>query len=400
MPSQRVDEKQGNASGSGYVRSMRPPTTPLTAVAALILGMSMPSFAADRAIVSVSVSPEFFNPSLKQTVSLSIEVESEGSLAGYVLDRDGYVVRKLPDTSLSGPGRVSVEWDGRNDDGEIVPDEAYSFKLDFNGRTGSQTWFPASSTGAFSSLKVEAYDRQGGSLRYTLPKASRVHIQAGSAKVDAQSGRTAGPVLKTIVNRAPRIAGSIVESWPGFDESGTIYVPELPDFVVAIAATSLPENSVITVGNRRESFGESLVRRKGTSLLPPMETSHHHGGLTTLDDTAPSLGADPLDATWSESEKAWITKDSAIQLEVRLEGFSAERFSRQPGRVMVFVGQEKVLEVPAHAALEHLDFRVPASGQPHAVVAVNWVSDHGPVAVTSFRIRSTAGLRESSGAQR
>jgi hypothetical protein len=98
-------------------------------------------------------------------------------------------------------------------------------------------------------LNADYYSARAGTLVYTLPVASRVHFQAGSAKPNAR-GEHEGPVLKTIVNREPRAAGRITEMWNGFDESGTIRVSDQPDFVLALAVAPLPENSILTYGNR------------------------------------------------------------------------------------------------------------------------------------------------------
>jgi len=132
-------------------------------------------------------------------------------------------------------------------------------------------------------VKADSYSPMSGILRYTLPVASRVHVQAGSAILNATTGRSEGPVMKTIVDRAPRAAGAVVEQWNGFDESGTIHVPDLRNFVVGIAATPLPENTIITVGNRKITFLEWAENRTGNSLVTrPSVDPVHHGGLLAL----------------------------------------------------------------------------------------------------------------------
>jgi hypothetical protein len=338
-------------------------------------------------IDKVTTSAEFFNPGLRQSVTLGVSVSAPGHLSAVVLDRDGYVVRTLPSVRATSPGQLALQWDGKNDDGMVVPDEAYSFKVDFASAGVSESYFPANTvSGKHLALRAESFDRRSGTLRYTLPIASRVHIQAGSAKVDPKSGATTGPVLKTIVNRAPRTAGSVIENWPGFDETGTIYVPGLPDFVISIAATPLPQNSVITVGNRTERFAEALARRRGAPLLASHPPSHHHGGLTTLDDMSPVASLTPKNAAWMPEEKVWTANDSKLEVSVKLSGPNAVRFMSHPGRVLVFVDQNKVVDLPATQSLK--DITVPLPSSPgDRVVAVNWVSDYGPVAVSSFRVR-------------
>src|SRR5262249_31783211 len=143
-------------------------------------------------------------------------------------------------------------------------------------------------------------------LSYKLSRPARVHIQAGVAKIDPKTKQAEGPVLKTVVNREPRPAGAVVEAWNGLDEAGSSYVPDLPDFVVNIVATSLPENAIPATGNRSAGFLAAAVSRTGESLIPAAPVSHeHHLGLDVFHDTAPRLVASPLNASWSPPEKAW-----------------------------------------------------------------------------------------------
>ena len=76
-------------------------------------------------------------------------------------------------------------------------------------------------------------------------------MQAGTVQTDSKRGKATGPVLKTIVNREPRPTGPVIETWLGLDESGSFYVPDLRGFSVSVAATSLPENALISVGNQK-----------------------------------------------------------------------------------------------------------------------------------------------------
>jgi hypothetical protein len=86
-----------------------------------------------------------------------------------------------------------------------------------------------------------------------------------------------------------------------------------------------------------------------------------------------------------------------------LEGPSAEHFGRQPAALVVFIDDRKVQTV-AHPA-SGMAFEVPLgglSGGDH-IVAFDWASEYGPVAVTSLlvevpkrpaRVASKAGRPE------
>jgi hypothetical protein len=236
-----------------------------------------------------------------------------------------------------------------------------------------------------TAVPVRSYSRRSATLTYSLSQPSRVHVQAGTSTIDPATKQAAGAVMKTVVNREPRIAGTIAEHWSGFDESGLVFVPDLPDFVVAIAASPLPENSIITFGNRKRQFLETLANRHGTSLFTKRARGEHHTGLQTADDVSPGLVIAPLNAAWSAADRAWIAEPGVpLRLKLSVEGPTAATFQTHPATVEVFVDgkriggqQEKrtdIVEVPslANGAVRR--------------VSINWNSDWGPVAANTIQV--------------
>lgn len=61
-------------------------------------------------------------------------------------------------------GPVSLDWDGRDDRGEVVPDEAYSLKIDFSADGRTESHFPGTAPGEDISVQTNYYDRPGGSV--------------------------------------------------------------------------------------------------------------------------------------------------------------------------------------------------------------------------------------------
>lgn len=336
-------------------------------------------------IHDVAISRDFFNPSLQQQVSLSFALQQKGSLDIAVLDRDGFVVRHLLRAIPTAAGPQNLAWNGRDDRGIVVPDEAYSFKIDLATGVGTQTYFPAKTQPQDLQVQANYYDRRSAVLSYRLPKAARIHVQAGAATVNPRTNIPNGPVLKTLVNREPRPSGAVVENWNGMDESGTTYVPDMPHFAVGIAATSLPENSIITYGNRTTTFPAWAAKRPGTSLVRHPGTDHrHHQGLTTLDDIAPRLEAKVRNAVWSALARGWIPEAKAIKVRLALEGPSAPFFARHPSKLVVYVDQQLVVEVMKPK--DGFDLEIPIRGlKPGAhLAALNWASAYGPVAVQTI----------------
>ncbi len=351
-------------------------------------------------ISAVSLSRPFINPSLNQSVTISFEVDRAGALDVRILDRDGFVVRTLVLAQPRAKGRVALDWDGRDDSGNVVADDAYSLKIDLRGDGRTSSYFPAGAALGQTQSQTTFYDRQQGTFGYRLAAPSRIHLQAGSARVDPKTKEHVGPCLKTIVNREPRTAGSVVEYWDGYDESGTIYIPDLPDFAVSLVATALPDNAIITVGNRSVSFLEQASRRSGQSLLTARAASHRrHEGLSSFEDVAPRLTLRPAPATWLADQRLWSVARPNLELSVSLEGPSARVFEREPGSVVVFLDDDPIRTVEARPAPLTLSVQIPEmTARPHRLT-VNWISDGGPVAANSVLIsRGTAGRGTGHGA--
>lgn len=350
--------------------------------ALLCTSLIVPSAAASSAIAKVTLSRGFFSPSLDQNVTLAIALSKPGKLHVLVLDRDGIPVRNLAKKTVR-RGTVKLQWDGRDDAGVPVPDEAWSFKIDLASAKGTDTYFPAAAAPVeMISIRPESYARAGGILRYTLPGPSRVHMQAGNAVVDEKRGTIEGPVLKTIVNREPRTGGAVIEQWNGRDESGTIYVPDLPHFVIGIATTPLPENSVITTGNRKTTYLTWAAQRHRKSVLPHHKGDHsHHAGLTAAEDTSPALALALENAQRRGNE--WTTEAPMLRVRATVQGPAAQAFIKHTGTITAFIDDRELVTVTPEGT--EAEIQVPLSGVapgPH-VLALNWKSPFGPVAANA-----------------
>ena len=350
--------------------------------------------AAGRQIRSVNVDRQSLNVAAAESATVTIDFGQAGRASVVIVDRDGYPVRALLNTQPAS-GSVTLHWDGRDDSGRMVADEAYSLKVDWRGPEGTDTYFPANEGATMSAIEARSYDRRTATLVYSLSRASRVHIQAGTAAVDPKTKKPIGPVMKTLVNREPRVSGTIAEHWNGYDESGGIFVPDLEDFVVAIAATPLPENSIVTFGNRQRRFVDTLSTRRGASLFTNRQHREHHFGLPTADDVSPALLIEPLNAAWSAADRAWIKSGTgALRLRLRAEGPTAAAFERHPATIERFV-DGRAMGNPSRKTSDVVEVPVDASGSVRRV-SINWNSDWGPVAANTILVR-VAGHERASG---
>jgi FlgD Ig-like domain len=348
--------------------------------------------------IRVAVAPAALNAAAGERAVVRVTLARAGLLSVRILDRDGFVVRTV--SAAPAPAGVrTLLWDGRADDGSLVPDEAYSIRADWSDGRESASYFPSNEPAAMTSIPVRYDSAASGTIVYDLPSPSRVHLQAGTA-VRGKNGLLEGPVLKTVVNREPRAAGRIAEHWNGMDESGTVLVRDLPNFVLAVAATPLPESSIILFGNRARGFLAYAAARRGTSLFTPRTASHaHHAGLGALADVSPPLRLEPLNAKWSAAESLWIVDGPALRLRVVPDGVPASQFMKQPARVYTFAGTTLLDQRAARGNALTLSLPLPRMGAEPAVVAVNWRSDYGGVAANALRVRlaaPAAGVTNSS----
>jgi hypothetical protein len=197
---------------------------------------------AEAGISVSSVSRAFFNPSLSQKIQISIVASKAGSLTLAVLDRQGRVVRTLMSERPVQAGAANFDWDGRNDKGKVVPDDAYGVTAKLKSESGLASYSALESTGNPLAVRSNGYDRRTAVLSYTLPRPGRVRIEARAKQ------RNGSIVSRVVVRDEPRTAGAVIDVWDGYDDRRAVYMPELPGFEVSITATELPENAIVTIG--------------------------------------------------------------------------------------------------------------------------------------------------------
>lgn len=333
--------------------------------------------------LSVAVGRQFFNPSIGQTIDITIGTGSKGPLVVEVLDRDRVLVRALHTVESKG-SPVLARWDGKDQDGRVVPDEAYFVRVR-GSRADGPVLYDLSA--GFESKKLDAsaisYSRQEGVLSYRLPAPARVHVQVGQA-IPGKSGEpNRGPVLRTLSDRRPRPAGAVIDLWNGRDDSGLVEIASLPHFAVSILAMSLPPASILTSGNRGLSFEDYVLARRGQRLQPRAMAPGvhaHHKGLHSLEDRSPQLELKQVDS--SPAVTTWrIEEGQTLQLQARLVGSTVPFFLSQPTTLYVFVDANRVASIRCPQPSCPVEVVVPKVAPGVHFIAANWVSDFGPVAV-------------------
>jgi hypothetical protein len=350
-------------------------------------------------ISGVQALPPFFNPSIGQRTCLQFTVAAAGSVTAEILDRDRFVVRRLPAVKVAA-GSVELTWDGKDDGGTTVPDEAYSWTVRFSG-TGRRELYDPAAVGASQAIDVTSgtYSRSDGILAYTLPWPARVLIQAGQAKDEGAQPRAEGPVLKTIVDREPRAAGAVAELWNGFDEGSTTFVPALPRFVIGIRAERLPADAIIVTGTRGVRFVDyARARRAGATPRPARQDENGRDRrvrLSALEDRTPELLVSIRNNVAPHSTDQG-RPSHAFEVEVAIDRLSAPSFLRANSELLVFADAGLIVKSPAVTSPAVLAIPAAALERRPERLVFNWLSGFGPVAVKSIALNGKAAMPPAS----
>lgn len=198
-------------------------------------------------IKGVTIKPGIFNPNKGEEVVISYSLSYPGKAIIMIFDPEMHLIKDIISKKrISGIDRL--QWDGRDPTGRIVPDDAYFFTIEAIDYQGNFTFYDPTTFSGGEYMKIQVYfDPEERKITYELPKNARVRIRAGIED---------GPLLKSIANWCPRLAGKNEELWDGKDESGLIDALDQEGFRLMADAITLPENSIVTYGNMQYSYYE------------------------------------------------------------------------------------------------------------------------------------------------
>lgn len=199
-------------------------------------------------ISNVSISRKSFNPAKGEAVTISWHISRSSRALIQIFDPDMRLIRELVPEDTGNPGLCEVSWDGKDPDGNIVPDEAYFFTIEANDYKGELTHYDPITFSVAENFDCPVeFDSSRQMVTYELTQDSRILVRAGI---------THGPLLKTIVHWEPRLAGINEDSWDGKDASDVINVADQKGFTMMSDAVTLPENIILTIGNKEYTYFE------------------------------------------------------------------------------------------------------------------------------------------------
>lgn len=177
---------------------------------------------------------------------LSLHIKGEVDLVEaqiVILGPDGHRITNLPIPQQRKSRPFEVEWKGLDASGKPVPDEVYYPVLET--QSGEVLFDPRRESGGEIISPLPWRFGKSAELVFELPAPARVLIRAGIKD---------GPLMATLENWTPHNAGKVVKRWNGFDADNVVNIAEREDFWLVLMAYQLPRLSVITTGNRQETY--------------------------------------------------------------------------------------------------------------------------------------------------
>lgn len=184
-------------------------------------------------------------------VTYTVRTDKPGTLVLSLLTGDADVVRRIV-LPAAAAGEHGMVWDGRDDRGERVPDEAYCPRVELDAADGTRgVDDPCTSTGGELLDDLQPRIAPTGDISYTLSQPARVLIRVGLK---------GGAMLRSLSVWSPHPAGRNLQRWNGFDESGLVDL-RTDRLSMLVVAFRLPAFAVITSGNPSADYRSYRLAR-------------------------------------------------------------------------------------------------------------------------------------------
>jgi flagellar hook assembly protein FlgD len=219
----------------------------------------------DNLILSgISASSNALDTYASQSVSIFYTVNSAATVTLKMVGPSGSPVYQTSQT-VSEAGSGVFTWDGRDDTGKFVPDEAYLYVLEASDGSRTDSYIPPAPTGAGSiTCSEDTYDPYKNDpliISYTLSQPARVTL----------SMLKAGTSSFKIMDAVPHVSGSYSYEWDGRGPAGGVVTDAVNDR--CMIASLLGANTIVTTGD---------TPRVGTVKTDPYKITLSYGQFTKI----------------------------------------------------------------------------------------------------------------------
>ncbi len=186
-----------------------------------------------------------FSPILKEKITIAFSLSVKSIVNAEIYTPDGMLIRTLATGTVMKKGNHTLEWDGKDKEGTVVPDEAYNvvLKAITNGKV--ETIDPRKTSGGMVQKNLHPKISLNGKITYTLPVPSRVLIRLGIGS---------GAMLRSVMTWKPKNTGKNLQFWDGYDQDHLVKIQKHKDFKIIFSAFSLADHTIITTGNKVSYF--------------------------------------------------------------------------------------------------------------------------------------------------
>lgn len=203
-----------------------------------------------------------FMPAQGQVFEIPFRLDRKTTVEVALYSSDGDLVRRLSSGKPLEPGVHSLAWDGKDDRGQVVPDEAYVPVLQTGTGKKAERLDPRQSTGGEALEDLHAEITSGKDIAYTVPAPSRILIRVGVK---------GGPMLRSLANWVPKSPGKNIQRWDGKDADGILDIRDLKDLTVLVTGFKLPQHTIIATGNRILDYSGYRKARHWPDIRIPQE---------------------------------------------------------------------------------------------------------------------------------
>jgi parallel beta-helix repeat protein len=206
---------------------------------------SVPVSVSNLVLSNIGVSSNMINTEASETTSIFFTINSSATVTISIIpENQGPTGTPVYQTGkVCAAGACMFTWDGKNNSGIVVPDEAYLYTIAASDGTKTDSYSPAAPTGAGAvTCTGDTYDLYRNdplTVSYTVNQLSRINI---IIYCDYYIG------TYKVMDAYPRVPGSYTFDWDGRNADGKMILG-VGGAATCTVASLMPENTIVTSGN-------------------------------------------------------------------------------------------------------------------------------------------------------
>lgn len=329
----------------------------------------------------IDVAPRQFNPSGNEQAQIQFRSERDGQAMVRIYDRRAYQVREFAVEHITANETVSVAWNGKDDLGRLVPNEAYFFTIEATDIQGNRAEYDPTTDlkPRFAPMAVN-YDSDQQKLSFTVDQDAVVDVRSGVSD--------GGPLLVKLVEWKPFLQGDYSIDWDGWDKAHTVRAASLPNHQLYSQIMPLPPNSMLAVGNPDGQndiysliYPQNDLKRKSSTDFA--DKRYSQADASPYKHLSPVFNFDFNDVLSTENDLPVLGDKGSITL--RLQESLKQRVTETRYEILLFVDFKFVTEIEEGRSPAKMNIDMDNLSSGEHVLTVNLVTLQGGLATLSKR---------------